>query len=153
MNIYLHIYGRRDPKEYLVWMGNGAEDGLHNFQLLAARPDNSVDAKSHLAMVDITDGIVPHLDLVSTLQAGETFRDESVYAHIFAPPAQGLPPIVVIQRAIDLEDAKDCLKGQFGQADGVNPEAYRTTVNLGDNLAILKDKIAKYFGAESMAAE
>lgn len=153
MNIYLHIYGRRDTKEYLVWMGNGPEDGLHNFHLLAARPDNSVDAKSHIAMVDITDGIVPHLDLVSTLKAGETFRDESVYAHIFAPAGQGLPPVVVIQSAMDLEDAKDRLEGQYDQVDGVTSDKYRTTVNLGDSLAILKEKIAKYFGAEPLAAE
>ncbi len=159
MNIYLHFYGRKDPKQYLVWMGNGTEDGMHNFRLLAAQKENNIEAKTHLAMVDITDAVTPHLDLIARLALGDTFRDESLYGHVLAPPAQGMAPLIIIERAGDMDEAKVLLNERLQRLAAENPvaavphDAYRQTINLGDGLAILKDKIAKYWPTPAVAAE
>jgi hypothetical protein len=125
-------------------MGRGEEDGMHNFRLLARRPDNDVSEKYHYAMLDITAGVVPHLDLVRCLRADETFRSESLYCSFFTNPVPTEPPFVVVSRASDLEDAE--LKARLAMNGAVDGSSYRATVNIGDGLALLKDKIEQYFG-------
>lgn len=144
MNIFLHIHGRGEPKKHLVWMGRGPEDGMENFRILAQRPDNDIVAKYHYAMIDITSGVTPHLDLVATLEANDTFREESLYCSFFANPIPTEAPFVVVSRSSDLEDAETAAKATMGS--GAVAEAYLTTVNVGDGLAILKHKIDQYFG-------
>lgn len=144
MNIFLHIHGCGEPKKYLVWMGNGEEDGMHNFRLLAQRPDNDIQAKYHYAMLDITSGVLPHLDLVRTFRPDETFRSESLYCAFFANPVPTEPPFVVVTRALDLEDAEQ--KARAVMQSGAPDDSYRVTVNIGDGLALLRDKIEQYFG-------
>ena len=159
MNIYLHIHGRGDPKKYLIWMGNGPDDGMHNWRLLAERRDNDLDVRTHLTMIDITDAVTPHLDLIASLNQDDPFRSESLYAALFLNARPRQPPICIIVRAADVDAAEveigkiiDSKLIERGVIVGAplteldrHPD-FLKLLNLGEGLAILKHKIGQYFG-------
>ena len=145
MNIYLHIYGRRDPKQFLVWMGDGPEDGMNNFRRLADHKPAGIDAKSHIIMIDITDQILAHFPTTQILEQDDPFRPLTLYAALCSMTGQELTALVI--EAPDLDRAIE--RFQFKCATSSFPaESLQRIVNLGDGLAILKEKIAKWFASD-----